>query len=54
MKKKAVKPAPKKSMGRRLKYGEATVKVNYRIPVSKKQEIDKLFADFAEQWATAK
>ena len=64
MKKKPVKkaaPKPRRSsdqrgkpMGRRLKYGEATVKVNYRVPVSKKPEVDKLFQELSEQWAVSK
>ena len=30
-----------RNQGRKLKYGEETVKVNYRIPVSMKPKLDK-------------
>lgn len=30
-----------RNQGRKLKYGEETVKVNYRVPVSMKTKLDK-------------
>jgi len=31
---------PGRNQGRKLKYGEETVKVNYRVPVSMKPKLD--------------
>ena len=41
-KKKDKRGGPGRGQGRRLKYGEPTVKVNYRVPVSMKPEIDTI------------
>ena len=40
-----------RGQGRRLKYGEPTVKVNYRIPVSKKEEVDKWISAKLKRWS---
>lgn len=34
-----------RNQGRKLKYGEQTVKVNYRVPVSFKSKLDKYVSD---------
>jgi hypothetical protein len=34
-----------RGQGRRLKYGERTIKVNYRVPVSFKPKLDKYVSD---------
>lgn len=44
------KDQKKKPSHRPLKYGEPTVLVPIRVPVSKKQEIKKLVADYLKQF----
>ena len=39
--KKENRGGPGRNQGRKLKYGEETVKVNYRVPVSMKPKLDK-------------
>jgi hypothetical protein len=41
MKKKDNRGGPGRNQGRKLKYGEETVKVNYRVPKSMKPKLDK-------------
>lgn len=36
--------------GRKLKYGEETISVNYRVPKSKKPEVDELVNDRLRNW----
>ena len=42
---------PGRNQGRKLKYGEETVKVNYRVPVSMKPKLDKYVAKKLEKYA---
>lgn len=39
-----------RNQGRKLKYGEPTVKVNYRIPESKKPELDDYVSGKLTKW----
>lgn len=49
------KPKPKHGgkragSGQKLKYGEPTTTVAFRVPISKRQEIRDLVAEKLEQW----
>ena len=50
-KKKENRGGKRENAGRRLKYGEPTIPVNYRIPVSKKEEVDKWMAAKLKRWS---
>ena len=39
-----------RNQGRKLKYGEETVKVNYRVPLSKKDVVDNWISEQLEKW----
>lgn len=39
-----------RNQGRKLKYGEETIKVNYRIPLSKKEVVDNWISEQLEKW----
>lgn len=39
-----------RNQGRKLKYGEETVKVNYRVPLSKKDVVDNWIYEQLEKW----
>jgi hypothetical protein len=43
----------RENSGRKLKYGEATVKVNYRIPVSLKPLLDNYIAYALDKYVKA-
>lgn len=42
-----------RGQGRRLKYGEKTEKVNYRVPVSFKPKLDKYVSDNLSKYEKA-
>ncbi len=42
-----------RNQGRKLKYGEETVKVNYRVPVSMKPKLDKYVSVNLDKYAKA-
>ena len=42
-----------RNQGRKLKYGEETVKVNYRVPVSMKPELDSYVSNRLSEYERA-
>lgn len=42
-----------RNQGRKLKYGEETIKVNYRVPVSFKHKLDKYVSDNLSKYEKA-
>jgi len=51
--KQANRGGPGRNQGRKLKYGEETVKVNYRVPVSMKPKLDKYVSVNLAKYAKA-
>jgi hypothetical protein len=53
MSKKEKRGGANRGQGRKLKYGEPTEKVNYRVPVSFKAKLDKYVSDNLSKYENA-
>lgn len=50
-KKKDNRGGPGRNQGRKLKYGEETINLSIRVPVSKKEELRKIVNAKLKKWA---